>query len=80
MLPFSLATSLGWVTPLVCGLIAYTFFGLDALSEEITDPFGVAANHLPLTTLSRTIEINLLEALGETDLPPAIISIDGYLE
>lgn len=80
MLPFGLANSLGWVTPLVCGVIAYTFFGLDALSEEITDPFGVAANHLPLTTISRTIEINLLEALGETELPPDIVPIKGYLQ
>lgn len=78
MLPFGLANSLGWATPLVCGVIAYTFFGLDALSEEITDPFGVAANHLPLTAMSRTIEINLLEALGDTDIPPAIIPTDDY--
>jgi putative membrane protein len=80
MLPFSLANSLGWATPLVCGVIAYTFFGLDSLSEEITDPFGVAANHLPLTALSRTIEINLLEALGEADLPPNIAVKDGCLQ
>jgi len=72
MLPFGLASSLGWVTPLISAVIAYTFFGLDALSEELEDPFGVAPNHLPLTTISRTIEINLLEALGETDLPPPI--------
>ena len=79
MLPFGLATSLGWVTPLVCGVIAYTFFGLDALNEEIADPFGEAANHLPLTTLSRMIERNLLEALGETDLPTEIVPENGYL-
>lgn len=78
MLPFGLANSLGWVTPLVCGIIAYTFFGLDALSEEITDPFGMEANHLPLTALSRTIEINLLEALGEDEIPSEIIPVKGY--
>ena len=32
MLPFGLVASLGWVTPLTCAVIAYTFFGLDALS------------------------------------------------
>lgn len=79
LLPFGLATSLGWVTPLVCGIIAYTFFGLDALNEEITDPFGEEPNHLPLTTITRAIEINLLEALGETDLPPQITPDNGYL-
>ena len=80
MLPFGLVSSLGWVTPLICGVIAYTFFGLDALSEELEEPFGLAPNQLALTALSRTIEINLLEALGETDLPPDIVPIKGYLE
>ncbi|MEN6670566.1 bestrophin family ion channel [Psychrobacter sp. B38] len=79
MLPFGLVASLGWVTPLICAVIAYTFFGLDALSEELEEPFGLAANQLPLTALSRTIEINLLEALGETDTPPDIAPINGYL-
>ena len=80
MLPFGLVSSLGWVTPLICGVIAYTFFGLDALSEELEEPFGLAANQLPLTALSRTIEINLLEALGETELPPNIMAENGYLQ
>jgi putative membrane protein len=79
MLPFGLVASLGWATPLVCAVIAYTFFGLDALSEELEEPFGLAANQLPLTALSRTIEINLREALGETSLPTDIMPIDGYL-
>lgn len=80
MLPFGLASSLGWATPLISAVIAYTFFGLDALSEELEDPFGVAPNHLPLTTISRTIEINLLEALGETELPPPIVPDGNCLQ
>ncbi len=69
MLPFGLVASLGMATPLFCALIAYAFFGLDALSEELEEPFGLANNALPLDAMSRTIEINLLETLGETDLP-----------
>ncbi len=64
---------------LICGY-CYTFFGLDALSEELEEPFGLAANQLPLTALSRNIEINLLEALGETELPPNIMAKNGYLQ
>ena len=79
MLPFGLVASIGWATPLICAVIAYTFFGLDALSEELEEPFGFASNQLPLMALSRTIEINLLEALGETDIPPEIAPINGYL-
>tara|TARA_R110001583_G_C5668777_1_gene410478 strand:- start:10613 stop:11539 length:927 start_codon:yes stop_codon:yes gene_type:complete len=72
LLPFGLVTSLGLFTPLFCAIVAYTFFGLDALSEELEEPFGLSANDLPLSAMSRTIEINLLEALGEKNLPPAI--------
>lgn len=80
MLPFGLVSSLGIVTPLVCAVIAYTFFGLDALSEELEEPFGLSTNDLPLMAISRSIEINLLEALEETSLPPSITAKDGFLQ
>ena len=79
MLPFGLVASMGWTTPFVCAVIAYTFFGLDTLSEELEDPFGMAANQLPLTALSRTIEVSLLEALNEGEIPPDIVPTNGYL-
>ncbi|WP_020591327.1 bestrophin family protein [Kiloniella laminariae] len=68
-LPFGLFTSLGGMTPVITAIIAYTFFGLEALGEELEDPFGTSAHDLALSTMSRTIEINLLETLNETDLP-----------
>jgi len=65
LLPFGLAFSAGWSTPLFTMLIAYSFFGLDALSEELEDPFGLEANDLALDSLCRVCEISVLEALGE---------------
>ena len=59
---------------------AYTFFGLDAVGNEIEEPFGLAVHHLPLTALCRTIEVNLREALGETALPPALAPVDHRLD
>ena len=73
LLPFGLVTSTGWATPLFTALIAYTFFGLDALSEELEDPFGTEANDLALDSLCRVCEISVFEALGEPaplPLPP----------
>ena len=73
LLPFGLVTTTGWATPLFTGLIAYTFFGLDALSEELEDPFGTEANDLALDSLCRVCEISVFEALGEpapAPLPP----------
>lgn len=70
LLPFGLAPSLGLLTPAVVAIVAYTFFGLDALGDELEEPFGRADNDLPLDALVRTIEIDLLEALGEPPPPP----------
>lgn len=78
LLPFGYVDLLGWATPFVVGLIAYTFFGLDALGEELEDPFGVEPNDLPIAALATGIEISLREALGETDLPPSPMP-QGYL-
>jgi putative membrane protein len=69
LLPFGLVGNLGYATPLVSAIVAYTFFGLDELGEELEEPFGVAENDLPLLAMARTVEINLLEILGETTIP-----------
>jgi ion channel-forming bestrophin family protein len=68
-LPFGIVDSAGMLTPVVTFLISHAFFGLDAIGDEIEEPFGTLPNNLPLATISRNIEINLLELLGETDLP-----------
>jgi putative membrane protein len=77
LLPFGLAGTAGWYTPLFTAFIAYSFFGLDALSEELEDPFGVALNDLPLDTLCRVCEVSVYEALGEA--PPKLLAADHYV-
>ena len=68
-LPFGLVQTIGVLTPVVVALVSYAFFGLDAVGEQIEDPFGLDKNDLPLLLLCRTIETNLRQRLGETELP-----------
>ena len=79
LLPFGLVDTVGFMTPFVVAIVAYTFFGLDALGDEIEEPFGLAAHHLPLGAICRTIEINLLEALGVRDLPEPLMPVNAQL-
>jgi len=79
LLPFGLVDVTGFMTPFVVAIVAYTFFGLDALGDEIEEPFGLAAHHIPLDSLCRTIEISLLEALGVGDLPDPLVPVDSRL-
>lgn len=69
LLPFALAATAGWATPLFTALIAYCFFGLDSLSQELEDPFGPEANDLALDAMCRVCEISVREALGEPAPP-----------
>lgn len=79
LLPFCLVDSIGWFTPLAVCVLAYTFFGLDALGDQIADPFDTQPNDLPLDAMSRNLEITVLEILGETDLPEPLKPADGLL-
>ncbi|QFY59430.1 bestrophin [Rhizobium grahamii] len=79
LLPFGFDDVLGWFMPFATALVAYTFFGLDALGDELEAPFGNQPNALPIGALADTIEINLREALGETDLPPLPTPVDYLL-
>ncbi|WP_108263218.1 bestrophin family protein [Mangrovicoccus ximenensis] len=69
ILPFGFADTLGWVAPLATGLVAYAFFGLDALAEELEEPFSDKQNAMPLTAYAAAIDISMRRGLGETDLP-----------
>ena len=64
-LRFSRSLAHSFAQPFVVGIVAYTFFGLDALGDEIEEPFGNSPNDLALDAICRTIEINLREAVGE---------------
>lgn len=76
LLPVGLTGSLGWATPIVVALVAYTFFGLDALGDELEEPFGTEPNDLPLDAMVRAVDRIVHHALGEP--MPQALAPDGY--
>ncbi len=76
LLPVGLTGSLGWATPIVVALVAYTFFGLDALGDELEEPFGTEPNDLPLDAMVRAVDRIVHHALGEP--MPDALAPDGY--
>jgi putative membrane protein len=79
IMPFGFADVLGPATPLAAGLVAYTFFGLDALGDELEEPFGTLPNDLPIAAIATVIEIDLRSMLGDTDLPTMPEPVDYIL-
>jgi putative membrane protein len=79
LLPFGLVDTIGYLTPLVVAIVAYTFYGLDALGDEIEEPFGDSPNDLPLDAICRAIEIDMRDALGDAELPPPLTPVNYWL-
>jgi len=79
MLPFSVLTEFlkldpVWVplTAPITLLVAWVFHTMDKIGEASENPFEGGPNDVPITQLSRVIEIDLRDLAGETDLPPPL--------
>jgi ion channel-forming bestrophin family protein len=53
-------------------LISWVYTSLEQVGESTENPFEGSANDVPISQMSRTIEIDMREMLGETDLPSAL--------
>lgn len=59
--------------------ISMVFFFLQKMAHQLQDPFNNYPTDTPMTALSRTIEINIRQLLGEKDIPKPIEPNKFYL-
>lgn len=79
LLPFGLVDITGFMTPFVVAIVAYTFYGLDVLGDELEEPFGMESNDLALDSICRSIEISLGHSLGDPQIPEPLKPVDYLL-
>ena len=60
-------------------MVAFLFLTIEHMAIDLQRPFENAPNDTPMTALSRTIEIDLKDMLGEKDLPKPIVANNGVL-
>jgi putative membrane protein len=60
-------------------LLAFVFVTIERLGSELRDPFENRANDTPMSALCRTIEIDLRQQLGETEVPLPLQPVKGVL-
>jgi putative membrane protein len=53
-------------------LISWVYTSLEQVGESTENPFEGSANDIPISQMSRAVEIDIREMLGETDLPSAM--------
>lgn len=60
-----------WATVPCSLIVSWVFYLMERIGESTENPFEGGANDVPITNISRTIEIDLREMLNEQDIPAA---------
>ena len=79
MLPFGFVPELNILTPLGSAVIGLMFLALDMSGRHLEEPFARSTHEIPMTTITRTIEIDLKHTLGHEDRPAPVRPIFGVL-
>lgn len=66
-----------WLAAPVSAVIGWMYMSLDQVGESTSNPFEGGANDVPISQISRTIEIELRELLGEQDIPAPLEPTNG---
>jgi putative membrane protein len=78
LLPIALVESLGIATPIGSTLVGLIFLVVLSIGSDLADPFANTVHDVPLEAMCRTIEIDLLEALGR-EAPDPLQPVRGIL-
>lgn len=68
-----------WMSVPITALVSWVYVMMEMTGDYSENPFQGMANDIPMLSLCRTIELDMREMLGETDLPPAIEPKNGIL-
>lgn len=86
LLPFGMVSEFAklgefgiWLSIPFTVLIGWVFLMMELVGDYSENPFEGLGNDIPMLSLCRTIEIDLLEMLGETDIPKPIEAKNGIL-
>jgi ion channel-forming bestrophin family protein len=86
LLPFALLNEMSklgdyglWLTIPFSVLISWVFMTMEQIGEASENPFDNGLNDIPISTICRNIEIDILEMLDEIKLPPKIEPFNDVL-
>jgi len=68
-----------WLTVPFSALVIWIFFLMEKIGDYSENPFEGTYNDVPITTISRSIEIDLREMIDDENIPPALKSEKGFL-
>lgn len=68
-----------WLTIPFSMLVTWVFHQMDLVGDYSEHPFEGLISDTPMTAITRNLEIEILQSLGETNLPKPITAKNGIL-
>lgn len=68
-----------WLTIPLSALVIWVFFLMEKIGDYSENPFEGTYNDVPITSISRAIEIDLREMIDDDDIPEPTKAIKGFL-
>lgn len=78
LLPIGLVDTLGIAPPLGSTIAGLMFLAALRIADDLVDPFANTVHDVSMSAICRTIEIDLLQAIGDTQ-PPPLAPVKGVL-
>lgn len=86
LLPFSLlnifsnmgSENMVWLTVIFSTLASWVFWVMEVIGDYSENPFEGSYNDVPISSITRGIEIDILQMIGEKNLPEPILPTDGF--
>ena len=75
--PVALSEQIGYAAIPSAYVMATIFYRIFLAGKGLLDPFEGEPTDTPMSSIVRTIEINLLQQLGEANIPPPVEPVDG---
>jgi putative membrane protein len=79
LLPIGMVSDLGLMTPLGSSFLGMIFLALDRIGRDLEAPFALTVHDVPLSSITRTIEIDLRQMLGDEDVPKPLVPVGNVL-
>lgn len=76
---FAGKTALEWIFIPFSALVIWVFFLMEKIGDYSENPFEGTYNDVPISTISRSIEIDLREMINNENIPAALKDDNGFL-
>lgn len=79
MVPHGAVESQGWYTVPITFILAFVYLMIETIEISMQDPFDMEPSDTPMSAICRTIEIDLMQMMGEKKIPKPVLPVDGIL-